>query len=317
MLAILAVIINTELMTTLNLRQIEVFRAVMTTGSIKGASLLLHVSPPAVSRLLSHTELRLGFALFERIKGRLYPTPEARHLMQEVESVYLGVQRVGDLASEIAERRYGLLHLACSPSIGHSLAAQVLARFRAQHPDIRVKFRVLLHQQMKEQLLDRKSDVAISILPMDHPNLQVTPVASGSMICVCRPDHALARKSQVSLPELRPYPLICYGRDTPLGQRAEEMFANADEPLKPAIEVDSAQSACALVSLGAGVGIIHEFSLRDGFQEGLTRIRIADAPSMVASLVHPRYEPLSQAAQAFVATLREEISRQETRQERA
>ncbi|MBC7077924.1 MAG: LysR family transcriptional regulator, partial [Synergistales bacterium] len=69
----------------MNLRQIEIFRAVMITGSISGASKLLFVSQPAVSRLLSHTELRMGLKLFERVKGRLYSTPEARSLFKEVE----------------------------------------------------------------------------------------------------------------------------------------------------------------------------------------------------------------------------------------
>lgn len=69
---------------SLNLRQIEIFRAVMTTGSISGASQLLFVSQPAVSRLLSHTEQRVGFALFERIKGRLYATPEAKNFFMKL-----------------------------------------------------------------------------------------------------------------------------------------------------------------------------------------------------------------------------------------
>ncbi|MET5019937.1 LysR family transcriptional regulator, partial [Burkholderia pseudomallei] len=60
----------------LNLRPIEVFRAIMLTGSISGAAKLLHVSQQAVSRLISYAEQRLGLAQFESIKGRLYPTPE-------------------------------------------------------------------------------------------------------------------------------------------------------------------------------------------------------------------------------------------------
>ena len=71
-----------------NLRQIEVFRAVMITGSIRGAAQLLFVSQPAVSRLLSHTESRVGFPLFQRIRGRLHATPEAKKLFHEVEEVY-------------------------------------------------------------------------------------------------------------------------------------------------------------------------------------------------------------------------------------
>ena len=62
----------------INLRQIEVFRAIMLTHSMSGAAKALHVSQPAISRLVSHTEQRLGLKLFERIKGRLYPTPARR-----------------------------------------------------------------------------------------------------------------------------------------------------------------------------------------------------------------------------------------------
>src|SRR5471032_3000145 len=85
----------------LNLRQIEVFRAIMLSGSISGASKLLYVSQPAVSRLISYTEQRLGLMLFQRIKGRLYPTPEARRLFTEVNVVYQGVQRVNEVADDL------------------------------------------------------------------------------------------------------------------------------------------------------------------------------------------------------------------------
>ena len=60
---------------TMNLRQIEIFRAVMSAGSITGAARLLHVSQPSVSRMVRHLELQLGVALFERRNGRLFATP--------------------------------------------------------------------------------------------------------------------------------------------------------------------------------------------------------------------------------------------------
>ena len=84
----------------LNLRQIEVFRAVMITGSVSGAAQLLFVSQPAVSRLLSQTENRLGFALFERIKGRLHATAEAkevfRHWHNQAVRLRNGEEREGE-----------------------------------------------------------------------------------------------------------------------------------------------------------------------------------------------------------------------------
>lgn len=82
----------------MNFRQVEVFKAIMTAGSVTDAARLLHVSVPAVSQVLSHTESQLGFPLFERIKGRLHPTTEAHRLYSEVELVYQGVQRIDRLA---------------------------------------------------------------------------------------------------------------------------------------------------------------------------------------------------------------------------
>lgn len=295
---------------TLNLRQIEVFRAVMTTSSISGAALLLHVSQPAVSRLLSHTETRLGFRLFERIKGRLYATPEAKQLMREVENVYLGVQRVGELASELAERRQGLLHIVSSPSIGQTLVSQVIARFRREHSDVRLTFEILNFQHLRERLLDRQADLGIVILPVDHPNLEVTPLAGGSMVCICPYGHPLAQRSTLTLADLRPYPLISYRRDTPLGTEVGGMFERAGEPMKAAVEVGSPQNACSLVELGVGIAIVDEFSVR-GWTANQFVVRPLDgAPTLIANLVHLRYEPLSQLAREFVDVLRQQLSEQ-------
>ena len=62
----------------MNLRQIEVFRAVMLAGSVTDAARSLHVSQPGISRMLSHIELQLGLRLFERRKGRLLALTFAR-----------------------------------------------------------------------------------------------------------------------------------------------------------------------------------------------------------------------------------------------
>lgn len=61
----------------MRLRHIEVFNAVMQTGSVSAAARLINITQPAVSRTLQHAELQLGFALFQRARGRLTPTNEA------------------------------------------------------------------------------------------------------------------------------------------------------------------------------------------------------------------------------------------------
>ena len=83
----------------MRLRHIEVFNAVMQTGSVSAAARLINVTQPAVSRTLQHAELQLGFALFERARGRLTPTNEAMALFPHVEKLYEQLDEVQRLAA--------------------------------------------------------------------------------------------------------------------------------------------------------------------------------------------------------------------------
>ena len=64
----------------MNLRQIEIFRAIRSTGSISAAARQLSISQPALSKALKHAEAQLTFKLFDRVKQRLIPTFEAEAL---------------------------------------------------------------------------------------------------------------------------------------------------------------------------------------------------------------------------------------------
>lgn len=296
---------------TLNLRQIEVFRAVMTTGSISGASQLLFVSQPAVSRLLSHTEQRVGFRLFERTKGRLYATPEAKKLFHEVEVVYSAVQRVNELATDLSKNRSGILNIVCSPSVGQMLVPQAISLFRERHPGVKVTFQCLGHSFLRDRVLHRRADLGIIMTPMEHPNLEVTPLCQNRLVCILPYNHELTRRATLTPADLRPFPLIGYDRDSPFGALVGRLYQHHDEPLAPAIEVGSPQNAVPLVHLGAGVALVDEFSVRSWPGHSPLVVRpVADAPVLQANLVHMRLEPLSQLTQAFIAQLRKLVHEQ-------
>jgi DNA-binding transcriptional LysR family regulator len=289
----------------LNLRQIEVFRAVMTTGSISGASKVLHVSQPAVSRLLSYTETRIGFALFERIKGRLYATPEAKRLFREVDQVYLGVQRVNEVASSLAERRQGSLNIVSSPSIGHMLIPQAIASLCARHADARVSFQFLNYAPLQEKLLNHQADLGIVSSAIDHPNLETRVLGRTQLVCILPAGHTLAGRANLTLADMRDYPLIGYEADSPYGRMLNQMYAAAGETYRPAIEVGSPQNACALVQAAAGLALVDGFSLHNWQAGRIVALPVAGAPVLSASLAFLRFEPLSQLAQSFIVTLRQ------------
>lgn len=86
----------------LTLRQIEVIRAIMVTGTVAGAAKLLNVSAPGLSRLMKYTETSLGLRLFDRRNGRFVPTAQAHGIFEQVNRVF---QKVEDLRYMIAAWR--------------------------------------------------------------------------------------------------------------------------------------------------------------------------------------------------------------------
>jgi DNA-binding transcriptional LysR family regulator len=72
----------------LTLRQIEIIRAIMVTGTVAGAARLLNVSSPGISRVMKHAEASIGVKLFNRRGGRYSPTAQANTIFNQINSVY-------------------------------------------------------------------------------------------------------------------------------------------------------------------------------------------------------------------------------------
>jgi len=287
----------------LNLRQIEVFRAIMVAGSVSGAAKLLHVSQPAVSRLLSYTEQRLGMVLFERIKGRLYPTPEAKRLLAEVNLVYQGVQRVNELAQDLAQHRLGHLRVACSPSLGLGFIPVAVAAFLRRLPDARLSLATLSPPLLTQALLTQQADLGVVFLAESHPNLASRPLYGNRLVAVCPAGHPLAQRKLVTLQALSAHPIVGYSAEVPVGQLIRRLFAEADIALRPVVEVQQIHVACALVQSGVGVALIDEFTAQGPVCGGLEVRPLKEEVETPVRVVHPAFEPLSRLAHAFIETL--------------
>lgn len=288
----------------LNLRQIEVFRAIMLTGSISGAAKLLNVSQPAVSRLIAYTESRVGLMLFERIKGRLYPTPEARRLFVEVDAVYQGVQRVNEVASDLVEKRSGTLRLAVSPSLGQTLLPMAVAKFRERFPDVKIHLQTLVSPHLAQALLTQQAEVGVAtIFKLDHPNLEVRPIYEDRLVAVLPATHPLADRKELHVRDLAELNLIGYGSDTPFGQLIEQMFEGEGMAPRQSVEVRLTHIACAMVQAGAGVAIVDELAVIGRVWPDVVVRPILPATVMPVNLLHLRFEPLSRLAQDFIETL--------------
>lgn len=243
----------------LNLRQMEVFRAVMRQGSVTGAARILNVAQPSVSQLLRHTEKKLGFALFERTAGRLRPTPAAQQLFRSVERVFEQVERVNYLARNLANEHRTSLRIGCLQSLSMILA-DIAAAFSPDHPQTTAGISVLRPQEIADGLVDEHLDVGIGIYLPRFPGLVHRELSRRHFLCVVPTGHPLNEREVVDASELTRYPLIGYTARLPIARSIRSGFDAIGLRYKPVCEVEQMMQAWSLAQAGVGIAITDPFS---------------------------------------------------------
>lgn len=287
----------------LNLRQIEVFRAIMMAGSISGAGRLLHVSQPAVSRVLSLTETRLGYPLFERGKSRLTPTPEARRLYAEVEQVYGGIQRVNDLAIALGEVGAGMLRVVCSASYGQRLVPRTLLAMRGRTERSRVDYRSVTFDELAGYFLTGRADIGLSMSRPEHPHLNSVLLGTVPVVCLAPSDHRLAEHDVVRAYDFTSAQWIGYPPETPLGHALAPFFGDA-QPCPAAVEVHSPVTACAFVLQGLGPALVDRWCITPELAERVAIRPIQPEAHVEIWATHSNLAPLPLLGRRFLDAAR-------------
>ncbi|MFJ4430825.1 LysR family transcriptional regulator [Pseudomonas sp. NPDC089395] len=282
------------------LRHMEVFRAVMLTGSISAAAKLLYVSQPAVSKLIGYIEGRLTYRLFERINNRLVPTEEAQVLFREVERVYQAALQVNECALSLAAGTHRSLRLCCSASLSTVVIPMALAQLKRESPALQIEWQTSLMGEMPNQILAKKVDLAIAALPVVHDHLHSQAFMRGRMVAVMPADHVLAQQPSLTLQQLVGHALLLFRPDMPFGRLLAEAIRRQGLQLDSLLSFTNANEAVALVKQGMGITLIDEFVAQDS---GLAVVPLAQDIHFDISFVYSRFEPPSQAALQLMRVL--------------
>ncbi|EUB73347.1 transcriptional regulator, LysR family [Pseudomonas sp. GM41(2012)] len=246
----------------MRLRHIEIFQAIRQTGSVSGAAQLLHVSQPAVSKVLQHAEQQLGFPLFLRVRGKLQATPEALELEREVDKVTESLQGVRRLAQSLRREPGHSVRIGAIPALALSLLPPAINEWTQRYPDIVCELSSAHSRELMQNLLMREVDVALTLQPPDHPGLKAQVLACGVLVALAPlgywADDALGQP--LPLIELAGAPLIGLSSADPLAARLDSYLEAVDPPPRVRIAVQTYSLARAMVESGAGLAVIDPFT---------------------------------------------------------
>jgi len=290
------------------LRQIEVFHAIYSTGSMTNAAALLCVSQPSVSKVLAHAEQQLGYRLFDRVRGKLVPTPEAHRLFGHVSAVYRNVDRLRHVAENLRSGGSGRIRIASTPAFGLELLPQAVTDFRKSNPETVFEIETLHLDEMTDALLESRVDIGLAFEPAAMPGIVEETLARSRFVVLTPPDVDLGADGPVSIEAISDYPFIGLNSRGPLGRALSAFLDSRDEQLDVVAWSETYHVARALVAAGAGVTIADEITARS---TGPGKVRVYP----LASELHFEIKalrldatPLSVVANTFVEHLERAVT---------
>ncbi len=284
----------------MNLRQLEIFRAVVRHRTTVAAAKELALSQPAISNALKAMEASAGFTLFDRINNRLFPTSEAMTLFKESDAIFALHAKFSTRVRDLRDTRAGQLAIVATPPLAYSIIPIALKRFLSVRPQTRIFFDVRRYEGVIEGTVNRVAELGF-VLGFDHnPGIASRSVYDGEMVCVFAKRHPLSKKRAVTPADLMAHPLIGLERGTRLGEAVRGSYASSGAAYAPTVEVRYCNSACVLAAAGVGVAIVDPLSARHGDSHGLAIRPFRPRTAVAAHVLWSEAQPLSRIARAFL-----------------
>ncbi len=287
----------------MNLRQLEAFRATIRAGSITKAANMMHISQPSVSRLIADLERSAGFPLFARVGRGLTPTVEGQQFYNGVEGMFVGIDRLEDLAEAIRTMQGGSISISTIQSLASTELPAAIGRVYRENPDI--KFRI--NSRNTPAILDavqmRQVDLGIVGREASHEGVEILFQTSAPYVCLLPENHALADQGgAVDLEELAhsetfvtfggTYPDTMMSIDPDLSRKLQERsrLSAANMPL-----------AGALVRETGALAIADPFSAEQAVRMGGVVFRpVVQNLTYFVTIIAAGRENLSRQALSFV-----------------
>jgi DNA-binding transcriptional LysR family regulator len=294
----------------MDFKLLEAFHFVVSNSSITKAAEILGVTQPAVSAQIARLEASIGFNLFARNGGRLSLTAEGQQFHAQVVHALGMFQRLDRVAEGIRDGTSGRLVIASHPSASISLIPVLMARFRKDNPETRIRLINRTSEEVRSFFPAASIDIGIAELPTDIAGVELRKYAL-KCVAVLPDGHPASAKSKITPADLSGEPFLAMPSERAISHRIREAFAAEGATLNSIGEVDFFSSICAMVAEGGGVSIVDTWSARMFGKMGMQVRPFEPAIPYEIGVITSSEWPLSRTAQAFLSlideTLREEV----------
>jgi DNA-binding transcriptional LysR family regulator len=260
----------------MDLRQLEIIRAIADTGSFTAAGEKLHVSQSAISRQILLLEEELGEPVFHRIGRRIRITPAGESLLQLSHRVFQDLQETVSTISEKRDSLSGTIRLVGGMTVCLYVFPALLAEVRRVHPHLDLKVTVGSAERSIAMLRSGAGDLGMITLPVEASDLVSVPVLEEELLLITYPAHPLAKKKTIAPADLHKQAFVLFETGSITRRLVEAFFTRERVEPEVIMETENVEIIKAMVRSGLGISIIPSQAAASDVRSGqLFRSRIA------------------------------------------
>lgn len=289
----------------MDLRQLEILRAIVESGSFTAAGERLHVSQSAISRQVLLLEEEFKEPLFLRFGRRIQITPTGEKLLQLSHRVFADIR---DTTGEILDHKKkltGTLRLVGGMTVCLYVFPALLQDYRQRHPDVDIKVITGGTPRLVRKLRSGAADLGLLTLPIDDPALQTVPAIEEELLLVMPVGHPLASERTIAPQALVRQPFILFETGSNTRRAIDQFFGRADIQPQIVAETENVEIIKSMVASGLGITIVPFQAVAQEITGGTLRVARIEGERLVRETgwVHLRAERVPRMVQEMMDSL--------------
>lgn len=246
----------------------------MLAGTVTGAAARLHVSQPAISNALKAAEERLGFPLFVRRQGRIFPTENAHIIFREIERSFTGLDAINSLCSLLRGESAHRVVISSTPAWSTAVMPYVLRDYMRAHPELRFSIITRSSEYVQALVSSCKADIGFGLYAPPIPGVEQVELARARLHCIVSEDHPLADAEWLSISDLADEPMVTFSGAEGTDRMVNAAFEAAGVEIRSVVECPAALTVYAMVAGGVAIGLMHDIGIHAFRGQGVRRIRL-------------------------------------------
>ena len=293
-------------LTRIELRHLRYFLAVAEEQHFTRAAGKLHVTQPTLSHQIRELERQLNLSLFDRVGRRVKLTAAGEMLLPHVLRVVHELAQAQTALDELHGLKRGGLKVGIVQTVNACVIPEIVARFSATHPGIRVSCSEMAVADIESDLEAGRLDLGISFLPPARRNLTGQKLFAEELVAVVGANHPLANRRQLRIRDLAKHPMALLAQKFCTRQLIDCSMAEAGAQPEVKVEMNSVESILSTVRRTQLVTLLPTLALCQR-ENGLKAVAVIEpTPRRSVGLLWLRSAQQRAAAQAF-ATVTETV----------